>query len=648
MFIAHPKSIQLFKRFNDVLILDCTYKTNRYNKPVLNIVGVTGSNKTIQVALCLVDGESEDEFIWALQQLKALLAEYEVPEPKLFLTDRQESCIKALWFVFPEGHQRVCLWHINKDVHAYHIKHLGTRLDPSDPEKKRMIETEQGEHFYAAYQQAMHAKTEAAFAEALASIQTIWPKGYTYLRNTWFNRFADGLASFVLNEVLHFGIASTSRVEGSHSSLKKWLHNSRADIHGFVTRLTPWWNMLFANTETHLHQQEEKGAITTSGRFYQRVQRVIWRFALNKVVEEYEKASNQIIEIQRQKSAGVDPSLITIEPCTGTFRSTMGLPCRHEIRDLRRQNRSLLPKHFHVHWWINPPEGALPEEEYVELLEPQTMPRTKRKTNPSRGKQTGTGVWGNRRDPLSVEAIEIEQGLAPDLRSTRSSSQPMRTASSRTSRTLSPYPQPATQPAPQRLLAVAPPVMQPSPTANQRPPVQNINYYHFYGQPPASFVVNQQVQAVQQPQEYPASSQPNYTQLQQHLQHQLHVPSSSTQQQYQQPVQASQQASQQPTTHVPSAQTNPHQQHTRMHRHPYQQPAEYDPSALANPDQQPVLQPDLQDHSVQTNSYAQQPPSAQTDLYSQRIDEPASELPYQMPQYPGRRYAYAARSCFGP
>ncbi|POS82928.1 hypothetical protein EPUL_004497 [Erysiphe pulchra] len=41
-FIDHPKPIELFRKFNNILILDCTYKTNRYRKPLLNICGMTG------------------------------------------------------------------------------------------------------------------------------------------------------------------------------------------------------------------------------------------------------------------------------------------------------------------------------------------------------------------------------------------------------------------------------------------------------------------------------------------------------------------------------------------------------------------------------------------------------------------------------
>ena len=35
LFFAHPYQLHLTKRFHTVLVLDCTYKTNRFNMPLL-------------------------------------------------------------------------------------------------------------------------------------------------------------------------------------------------------------------------------------------------------------------------------------------------------------------------------------------------------------------------------------------------------------------------------------------------------------------------------------------------------------------------------------------------------------------------------------------------------------------------------------
>ena len=50
LFWAHPETTRWYKQHPDVLILDCTYKTNKYDMPLLNIVAMTGMNSILPVA----------------------------------------------------------------------------------------------------------------------------------------------------------------------------------------------------------------------------------------------------------------------------------------------------------------------------------------------------------------------------------------------------------------------------------------------------------------------------------------------------------------------------------------------------------------------------------------------------------------------
>ena len=47
---THPTSIYLLLAFPMALIMDYTYKTNRYQMPLLVIVGVTLTNKIFAIA----------------------------------------------------------------------------------------------------------------------------------------------------------------------------------------------------------------------------------------------------------------------------------------------------------------------------------------------------------------------------------------------------------------------------------------------------------------------------------------------------------------------------------------------------------------------------------------------------------------------
>lgn len=75
LFVAHPRSLEIFRNHHDLILLDCTYNSNRFKMPLLNMVGVTGMSTTIQVALVLMKTEKEADYVWALTILREALGE---------------------------------------------------------------------------------------------------------------------------------------------------------------------------------------------------------------------------------------------------------------------------------------------------------------------------------------------------------------------------------------------------------------------------------------------------------------------------------------------------------------------------------------------------------------------------------------------
>ena len=71
LFFAHPTSIELLKRYPDVVLMDCTYKTNRFHLPLLDIIGSTGLNNTFYIGFIFISGETEEDYSWALHAFTA-------------------------------------------------------------------------------------------------------------------------------------------------------------------------------------------------------------------------------------------------------------------------------------------------------------------------------------------------------------------------------------------------------------------------------------------------------------------------------------------------------------------------------------------------------------------------------------------------
>ena len=72
LFMVHPRSVELFKAHPDVLLMDCTYKTNRYHLPLLNVAGVTSLGHTFHVAFAFIRQERVEDYFWALGRLRCL------------------------------------------------------------------------------------------------------------------------------------------------------------------------------------------------------------------------------------------------------------------------------------------------------------------------------------------------------------------------------------------------------------------------------------------------------------------------------------------------------------------------------------------------------------------------------------------------
>ncbi|CAJ2644352.1 unnamed protein product [Trifolium pratense] len=64
IFFSHPKSVNLFNSFPNVLLMDATYKTNGYNMPLFEIVGVMSTEKTFGVGFAFLSNEKEDNYTW--------------------------------------------------------------------------------------------------------------------------------------------------------------------------------------------------------------------------------------------------------------------------------------------------------------------------------------------------------------------------------------------------------------------------------------------------------------------------------------------------------------------------------------------------------------------------------------------------------
>ena len=81
------RMIKIANTFNDVIIIDATHKSNRFNMPLLDIVVINNMGKTSTCFFSLLNNQTYESFHWALEQFKGKLEQ----SPAIIFSDEEEA-----------------------------------------------------------------------------------------------------------------------------------------------------------------------------------------------------------------------------------------------------------------------------------------------------------------------------------------------------------------------------------------------------------------------------------------------------------------------------------------------------------------------------------------------------------------------------
>ncbi|KAK1386486.1 hypothetical protein POM88_014664 [Heracleum sosnowskyi] len=216
LFFTNKKVVQLLHRFYYVLMMDCTYKTNKYKMPLFEIVGCVPTGKFFVIAMVFLQDEKKDSFEWALQCLKGLFDPNHLPEA--IVTDRELALIHAIKSVFPSTYHMLCTRHIAKNVEA-----IAKSVTKS-------VVFALG--FLGNWNRIVHAETEVSYEENVQHFQKIYAghqELLKYVQTTWLIHARKFVHAYT-NKVLHFGNRTTNMVESAHNSLKRFLKTSTGNL----------------------------------------------------------------------------------------------------------------------------------------------------------------------------------------------------------------------------------------------------------------------------------------------------------------------------------------------------------------------------------------------------------------------------------
>jgi hypothetical protein len=102
--------------YPEVLFLDCTYKTNRFNLPLLNMIRTTPFKLSFEIGFCFLAKETQHDYIFGLKALRSVFDTFNIAHPGVVLTDNEEALMMALSEAFFLTKNLHCIWHINKNI----------------------------------------------------------------------------------------------------------------------------------------------------------------------------------------------------------------------------------------------------------------------------------------------------------------------------------------------------------------------------------------------------------------------------------------------------------------------------------------------------------------------------------------------------
>jgi hypothetical protein len=239
LFAIHQASIEILKHHPYVISMDCTYKTNQFGLPLLDIVGFTATGASAYLGFAFVQNEQQPTYEIALNFVADMYDQLELEYPRTILTDKENGLINAINTVFPNSDTIICIWHVNMNLMKKALPILrdqiaiarrdglplpegypplpAANLNKKELEKELQIILDEGwNHMLKRWNRVVYAETEEAFDTAWSHFQAkydapIFTELVAYIQDEWVDDCPANFLRHHTRRYLHLGEAATSR-----------------------------------------------------------------------------------------------------------------------------------------------------------------------------------------------------------------------------------------------------------------------------------------------------------------------------------------------------------------------------------------------------------------------------------------------------
>ncbi|KAJ5195560.1 uncharacterized protein N7498_008998 [Penicillium cinerascens] len=294
LFCIHRTSLEMLRRHPWVILMDCTYKTNRYGLPLLDIVGLVSTGQTCYIAFAFIQDEKQDTYEVVLHCLAEAYESLSLQYPRTILIDKERALINAINVVFPDTKTIICIWHIEMNLLKKARPLLSDQiaiarrdgfplptgldldLDPDDPTRsnrpktKDQLQEELRKLVDKGWKKMLQRWNQVVYADSETLLNQRWDwfkESYAdpvfqpllaYLQAEWLDDCPEQFLRLYTAHYLHLGETATSRAEAAHWLLKKDLHTSANDLLVVLTTFERVINRQYTNIR-HTIASEQKG-----------------------------------------------------------------------------------------------------------------------------------------------------------------------------------------------------------------------------------------------------------------------------------------------------------------------------------------------------------------------------------------------------
>jgi hypothetical protein len=347
LFVADIRSVSYLNQHPDILLLDCTYKTNKFDMPLLNILGVDNMGYSFSVGFCFLDQEVEENYDEAIRHLRSLFNHG--IWPSVIATDCEAALITAIDRHFPAIRTKrvLCYWHISKCILTNCKANFNT--------------AERWEEFIQGFRDVVYAKTEDEYTDILNEFKDdfYWNSGQpyvlpsdanstqlqevtdqelerqalVYVLGQWLVPHCQHIVHAWTDRFFHCGTTTTSRLEGAHAVLKRWIGSPSKDLTRVWDSIKLALDDQFNEISVKKAQQAQGTPSGLSSTFYHQVLSQISHHGLYMLQKQYMHYRR---EEQHLKEGQISTN------CTSTFSSSMGMPCWHMIKERIQHGQGII------------------------------------------------------------------------------------------------------------------------------------------------------------------------------------------------------------------------------------------------------------------------------------------------------------------